>query len=235
MTCRRTVSLGAYLLGALDPGERAGFEDHLTTCATCKAELLRLAPLPGLLQRLTPADYEAIEAGDEVPDWPADFPVELELVDLDLPEDLVPPQPRRPGWLSRNGRALAAAAAIVLLALGGFVMFAPPSPDSNVQAVAPVTWTATDPATGVTGKIDLIRRGWGTELHLSMESVPEGRKLCDMRVYRRDGTSEIAGQWTAGTYKNLRSAPGSTSIPISDIDRIEITAGGGVLVGIRAS
>jgi hypothetical protein len=234
MTCRQTTSLGAYLLGALDPAERSGFEDHLTTCSTCKAELLRLAPLPGLLQRLTPADYEAIEAGDEVPDWPLEFPMEIDLVDPPLMFD-EPGEPPRPGWLRRNGRALVAAAAVFLLAVGGFVMFRVPEPDTTVVAVAPVTWAATDPATGVSGKVDLIKRGWGTELHLSMEQVPEGRKLCHMIVYSRDGNSEIAGQWTAGTYRNLKSAPGSTSIQLNDIDRIEITAAGGVLVGIPAS
>jgi hypothetical protein len=234
MTCRQTTSLGAYLLGALDPAERSAFEDHLATCPTCKAELLRLAPLPGLLQRLTPADYEAIEAGDEVPDWPPDFPIEIDLVDPMVFEDAEGPPPR-PSWLSRNSRALVAAAAVILLAVGGFVMFQPPDPDSNVVSAAPVTWSATNPATGVSGKVDLIKRGWGTELRLSMEQVPEGRKLCHMIVYGRDGHSEIAGQWTAGTYRNLKSAPGSTSIQLSDIDRIEITAAGGVLIGIPAS
>ena len=40
---------GAYVLGALDPAERAEFEAHLRTCAACRAEVAEIAPLPGLL------------------------------------------------------------------------------------------------------------------------------------------------------------------------------------------
>jgi hypothetical protein len=234
MTCRRTVSLGAYLLGALDPAERAEFEDHINTCPQCKAELLRLAPLPGLLQRLTPADYAAIEVEDEIPDWPLDYPPEIELVDF-VPEEIAAEQrPVRPSWLRRSRAALAAAAAVVLLAIGGFVFLQTDSAPSTIQA-SPVAWTAVDPSTGVHGRVELTKRGWGTELRLSMEDVPSGRKLCHMVVYSRDGSSEVAGQWAAGNYTAIRSAPGSTSIQLTDIERIEVIAGGGLLVGIHSS
>jgi hypothetical protein len=233
MTCRQTVSLGAYLLGALDPAERPDFEDHITTCPTCKAEMFRLAPLPGLLQRLSPADYEAIEAEDEVSDWPpALYPVEVELVEP-FPDEFE--EPARPGWLRRYRAALLAAAAVLLLALGGFAFLEPSEPADTSVTASPVSWSAVDPVTGVHGRVDLIKRGWGTEVHLSMEQVPSGRKLCHLIVYSRDGNSEIAGQWSAGTYNQIRSAPGSTSIQLGDIERIEVVAGGGVLVGIPSS
>jgi hypothetical protein len=235
MTCRRTVSLGAYLLGALDPAERSDFEDHIATCANCKAELLRLAPLPGLLQRLSPADYAAIEAEDEFSDWPPEvYPMEAELVEP-FPEELEEPhEPARPGWLRRYRATLVAAAAVLLLALGGFAFLEPDAPTTTVTA-SPVSWSAVDPVTGVHGRVDLIKRGWGTEVHLSMEQVPSGRKLCHLIVYSKDGNSEIAGQWSAGTYTAIKSAPGSTSIQLTDIERIEVVAGGGVLVGIPSS
>lgn len=50
---------GPYVLGALDPDERRAFEDHLATCAECRAEVQDFAGLPGLLSRLPTA--EAIE------------------------------------------------------------------------------------------------------------------------------------------------------------------------------
>lgn len=233
MTCRRTVSLGAYLLGALDPTERSEFEDHMATCQNCKSELVRLAPLPGLLQRLSPADYQAIEAEGEVPDWPIELPVEVALVGP-VPDLIQLPPARRPGWLRRTRSALVAAAAVVLLAAGGFVFLRDDTPAPTLQA-SPVAWTAVDPTTGVHGSVQLIKHGWGTELWLSMEDVPEGRKLCHMIVYSRDGSSEIAGQWAAGNYTAIKSAPGSTSIQLSDIERIEVVAGGGLLVGIHSS
>jgi hypothetical protein len=40
-----------YLLGALEPAERAAFETHLTTCAVCHERIGYLAELPELLQR----------------------------------------------------------------------------------------------------------------------------------------------------------------------------------------
>ncbi|WP_042374329.1 anti-sigma factor family protein [Streptacidiphilus neutrinimicus] len=49
-TCRESVQLGAYLLGALDPEERAALEAHISGCADCQAELVAMAPLPGLLR-----------------------------------------------------------------------------------------------------------------------------------------------------------------------------------------
>jgi anti-sigma factor RsiW len=57
MTCANTVTLGAYLLGALDPRERFEFEAHLGECDTCRTELIRLAPLPGMLNQISLDDF----------------------------------------------------------------------------------------------------------------------------------------------------------------------------------
>lgn len=57
MTCANTVTLGAYLLGALDPEERFEFEAHLGDCTTCRTELVRLAPLPGMLNQISLDDF----------------------------------------------------------------------------------------------------------------------------------------------------------------------------------
>jgi anti-sigma factor RsiW len=54
MTCQTAVSLGVYVLGAADASERLRVEAHLPGCAACRAELARLAPLPGLLARVPP-------------------------------------------------------------------------------------------------------------------------------------------------------------------------------------
>src|SRR4051812_14598062 len=53
-----TVALGAYVVGALDPRERADVEAHLAHCPACRDELASLAPLPGLLSRLSLAEAE---------------------------------------------------------------------------------------------------------------------------------------------------------------------------------
>jgi Putative zinc-finger len=50
-TCPRTEDAGAYLLGSLDPAERADFAAHLSHCPYCLREVGQLAGLPGLLAR----------------------------------------------------------------------------------------------------------------------------------------------------------------------------------------
>lgn len=228
MTCRNTVSLGAYLLGALEVGERAEFADHLGTCETCKAELLRLSPLPGLLQRLTPQEYEAIEDWDDVEPVVVAEPAPEALPPV--PEPALAPATTRP---PRRQRILAAAAAlaVLLLAVGGWFVLQKPPADG---VTAPVEWTATDNDTGVRAQVALTKRSWGTEVHLSMQEVPRGHKLCHMVVYGRNGTIEIAGKWTAGYYNSITEIPGSTSVKLGDIDRIEVIAGNGVLVGVHS-
>ena len=47
--------LGVYVLGAIEPGQRAVVGRHLAACPRCRAELAELAELPGLLRRV-PAD-----------------------------------------------------------------------------------------------------------------------------------------------------------------------------------
>lgn len=53
--------LGGYVLGALEPAERAGFEEHLAGCERCQAEVAELRGLPELLEQAAPPT--------EVPPW----------------------------------------------------------------------------------------------------------------------------------------------------------------------
>lgn len=53
--------LGGYVLGALEPAERADFEEHLAGCERCQAEVAELRGLPELLEQAAPPV--------EVPPW----------------------------------------------------------------------------------------------------------------------------------------------------------------------
>jgi anti-sigma-K factor RskA len=46
--------LAGYVLGALDPGETAAFEQHLAGCDICRAEVDELRGLPELMERAAP-------------------------------------------------------------------------------------------------------------------------------------------------------------------------------------
>lgn len=83
MTCPSTVTLGAYLLGALDPQERYEFESHLGGCETCRTELIRLAPLPGMLNQISLEDF-----ADGLP--PTTLDETAPVPGLPLPNDLPP-------------------------------------------------------------------------------------------------------------------------------------------------
>jgi len=68
MTCPETITIGAFVLGALDASERHPTQEHLETCATCREALLQFAQLPGLLHAVPLEDIqldEPIESGIE--------------------------------------------------------------------------------------------------------------------------------------------------------------------------
>lgn len=51
-TCPYRISVAAYLLAALPPDEWRTVDGHLRTCPECQTELIDLAALPGLLNRM---------------------------------------------------------------------------------------------------------------------------------------------------------------------------------------
>ncbi len=53
------LSLGAYVLGALDPADRSRVDAHLAGCADCRDELASFAALPGLLGRVSRSEVES--------------------------------------------------------------------------------------------------------------------------------------------------------------------------------
>ncbi|HRD63345.1 MAG TPA: zf-HC2 domain-containing protein, partial [Nocardioides sp.] len=59
---------GAYVLGALSPEDRVGFERHLPGCPTCTEAIRELAGLPGLLARVPVDILDADQLPTPVPD-----------------------------------------------------------------------------------------------------------------------------------------------------------------------
>jgi anti-sigma factor RsiW len=62
------ISLGAYVLGALEPAERGAVDAHLATCEGCRVELAEIADLPALLASLSEAAVAALADG-----WPQEW------------------------------------------------------------------------------------------------------------------------------------------------------------------
>jgi anti-sigma-K factor RskA len=96
--------LPAYLLGALEPGERADLEHHLEGCAECKAELAWLEPATSTLA----ADVEQFAPSPELKQRVmAAVDADLEQHPLPVPDPIEVQAPSRKererrsrGWLS---------------------------------------------------------------------------------------------------------------------------------------
>ena len=254
MTCPHTSTLGVYLLGALEPEERSTFESHLYGCEQCRAELVRLAPLPGLLNQIVVTDFEETAELPPVTGEPAETALETIAMPvvapvLELPKPLMidasaerepepepepaaePSQPRR-RWL-----VAAAAALVLLLSVGGILTYEGLRGGGN-PADHTVTWSAVDPVSGVHANVQLTERSWGTDIKVWMSDVP-GTKECRLVVKAkygyRDKTEpyvEVAGWWTSDHEPN-DDIPGATSIDLASIYRLEIMDGDTMLVGIR--
>lgn len=211
MSCPHTVALGAYLLGSLDPAERSAFERHSRGCVDCRRELVRLAPLPGLLGQVGPADLE-LPFEDPAPDpdlWP-----------LPPRQEPLPAPTRRRRW-----PVLVGAGALVVLALLGALVV------PRLVGDDAVTWHAADATSGVTASADLVGKSWGTELWLTVAEMPKGTR-CKLIVHDRTGRTEIGGWWGTDHAPDER-IPGSTSFPLEEIERLDLVVDMRVLVSLR--
>ncbi|MGH8888145.1 MAG: anti-sigma factor family protein [Acidothermaceae bacterium] len=221
------LSLGAYVLGALDPAERSRVDVHLAECAECRDELASFAGLPGLLGRVSIAEVEL------VPEPPAP-----ELLDRLL--RAVGNERRR----SRRMRSLsAAAAAVVVVAAGtvaGVAITSHHSPQTPTQTAASTTFTHTDPVTHITASVVEWPKKWGSALQVEVatgqiNAYGDGHiDKCQLVAVGADGTKDVAASWSAsGTSKVV--AEGATSLQASAITAFDIVASdGSTLVSIPA-
>jgi Putative zinc-finger len=251
MSCPRTVALGAYVLGALEREERTELEAHLETCFICREELDRLAPLPGLLSRLTIEQADVLDAGKPAPatQGPADPALgeqaladpafgdqaraDWELRAAPAPADTPAPLERalfevaRERRRSRQIRVAAVAAALALAAVA--VVGVPLTGGDGGEAPAPLTAAASDPRTGVHGAAELTREPWGTRVELSLAGVRPGER-CRLVARATGGRSEVAATWRAG-YLGTAEVPGAVAIPADRLASLDVvTADDRVLV-----
>jgi hypothetical protein len=223
MKCPDTIAIGAYVLGALDAGERLELERHLRDCASCRGALLQFANLPGLLHTLTLEEATATAFDD---------PGHNELTPV--PPDAERSPAAKPRRTFSRSRALIATAAAVSMALVGVLaareLGSDPAPNSRPS----VSWSATDGVGGIDTTARLSNQSWGTDIQLQMKDLEPGQ-LCKLVVYARSGESETTGWW-ATNYLREVDVPASTSIALPDIDRIDVvTAAGTVLTSLTPS
>jgi anti-sigma-K factor RskA len=219
MTCQEaTISLGVYLLGALDSAESAAVEAHLDECADCRKQLDELAGLPSVLERLELADLEPLHASDDP-----------SITHLPPSEDLfsrVAAQAEEEATVVRRVRfgrfqKLSAAAAAVVLAAGVGIGVAESGGGGSVAANVTLT--------GHKGPVDmrvvLTGRSHGTTMHVTVAGVPADEH-CRLIAIASDGTRRLAGQWDA-SYAGWADFNGSTSVPLDQISKLVLRGSNG--------
>jgi anti-sigma factor RsiW len=220
-------ALGVYVVGAIDPAERAFVDRHLAGCAECRDELAGLAGLPALLGRVT---LEEVERGSVASEHAAPPPERLLTSMLDTAR-------RRRAQRRRNVVLAVAASAIVLVGAGAGAqaLISHPPAVTQPHRVAGPHWeqvSQTDAATKVTAEVKYAQQPWGTETSVWVAGVPYGTK-CDLWAKDASGRRTLVGSWW---YTGERAwYPGGTAIEASTIKSFQITTHGKTLVTVPAT
>jgi len=216
--------LGAYVLGGLSDTDHRGFTEHLRTCGQCQQELGQVSGLPRLLSLTDNTMAYAAEPGPEPP-----LPTPGAGASASPLGDLLQAgrrrRRRRRGWLT----AAASVAAVSVFGLGAWLgpglLDSPAPPSQRYVATAPAGSSA---QVGV----DLVTRGWGTQLDLSCENMPVGQEI-ELYVIDRSGRAVHAGSWL-GTPSGYSKVTGATALKPDQIQAVEVrTASGTVLATAR--
>ncbi len=220
-------SLGVYVLGAIDPAERALVDAHLVTCQDCRDELAGLAGLPALLARVNPDEVSRIRSDDTVETVTDDRPPE-ELIGTVL--DLAEARRRRTRW-----RLVAAAAAVVAIAgglFGGLSSMAATRTIVVQHSSGGADWEtveATSAVTGASASVAYSHETWGDAFEVLVDKIPVGT-TCQLWVVHPDGTRTQVAAWTTAGDEGKVWYAGSMPSSAQPISRFLITAGHKVLL-----
>jgi hypothetical protein len=232
-------SLGVYVLGAIDPVERARVDEHLATCADCREELAGLAGLPALLRRVPTAEAQRLAVADQ-----ADSATEET-----SPGELLPSLLERTAQARRvrRWRELAAAAAVVVLALGAGAAGASllqsgpqgqPTAAHGQTGQAQPAWQHTvsgvDSLTGASMTVKYASMRWGTLMSVRVLGVRPGT-VCQFEVTDTHGHHLVVGGWKVDYPGWPVWYPASTSLADADMSSFQVTAGGKVVATVPAA
>ena len=197
----------AHALGALEPDDRREFEGHLAECESCRAEVARFAPIPGLLSRASTTH------------------------DASLPASVVSAATKgvREEWTTmkrsrRRWRLTAIAAVTVALALSWSTL-------GSSGARPDVVLSLGDGP--VTGEVSIESKMWGSALTLDLDGLPQRDRYIAW-IVAGDGTRQQACTWgpTAAGRAHLN---GAAAVPASEVRSVVITDGEGTDVLATAS
>jgi len=174
------LSLGSYVLGSLEPADRATLDAHLPGCPACREELASYAALPALMSRLS-----IDQVRQPTPTVPPTV-LNRALNTVAAERNSTVTQLHR--W--RRATVLSAAAAtIVAVVLGATLLHTQtPSPPEGTPLIAAAGVSAS-------GSASLQAKPWGTALTLQLQGLPQGDSFTAW-VTAPNGTRSIAATWT---------------------------------------
>jgi hypothetical protein len=223
------ISLGVYVLGAIDPAERAQVDAHLTTCRDCRDELAGLAGLPALLSRVSKEEAIALADTGEPPPAAVDEAPEPARELLATVLDLTAARRRRRRWLEA-GVGVAAALVIAAGVFGGLRIGSNPAQPPSAQSALYVgppngpMQTVTGKSGDMTATISYSAMGWGTALDAKVTGIPVGTN-CQLWVIDSSGNRYLAGNWDTDNLEGAVWYPGSVGLPAKDVAGFQVTVG----------
>ncbi|MGK5681374.1 anti-sigma factor family protein [Actinoplanes sp. URMC 104] len=210
--------LGAYVLGVLDPQERAGVQSHLDGCPQCRRELGELREIEAVLGELPP------EALVEGPPEGGDLLLQRTLRQVSQ-ERTNSDRVRRTVWL-----AAAAVAAVAVLG-GGALLGRSTAPSRPAVEAAPAatlpadarTATATDASTGATMTVAVVPAAGWVRVHAEVSGVAAGQQ-CRLYVIAQDGSRREAGSWLVSKKAEAEggSVDGAALVTPDDVAAVQV-------------
>ncbi|GAC1381746.1 MAG: zf-HC2 domain-containing protein [Marmoricola sp.] len=203
----------AYVLGSLSRTERAEYEEHLSSCEICRSAVGELAPIPGLLSRIDPAEALAL------------------LDDTAAPAPVIAMSPRRRSWPGRLVAGALAAAAVVAVAvlvptIGG-------SPTPAPAATVVLRQTVPSP---LSADVSLTRTTWGTRIAMTCTyATTYGGASSTYQLYVLDRSHHayLVSSWHAGPGDVARTT-GSSQLDPAEIAGVQVRdASGSVLLSAQ--
>ena len=221
-SCREIrQALGVYVLGAIDPAERAQVDEHLAHCPDCREELASLAGLPAMLRKVPMVEAERLAAPDAEPDVP------------EMPsEEMLPSLVARTTNVRRmhRWRGVAAAAAVVILALGGGAVVG-----NALQSSPPSVTFHWREARSVAGSVHLtvMYRALtsGTRVQANVTGIAPGT-VCELQAIDSHGQAWALGSWQ--DWSESAWYPGQVGVTDANIRTFELTVQGKVVASARA-
>lgn len=224
------LSLGVYVLGAIDPAERALVDSHLARCRDCRDELAGLAGLPALLARVSTEEAVALAASDPRPAW--------EEEGLEPPDrlvgrvlDLTSARRRRRRWRE----AVLGVAAALVIAVGAFaglrITSAPAAAPAASQPGLPNPgapsggWQLADGQShGMVATVKYVEMPWGTLVATKVTGIPAGI-TCQLWVVVPHKAPILAGSWTVSWREGDDWYLDSAAVSAQDVEKFVITVG----------